>query len=220
MRRISVEKGFFGGVYGAYTLNKEKYRREMIKMKFLDKRTNVVKNAYSIVREEKRVIVKFTENGKAYPYKPENIEIMDEPSMAGQPRAAHRIYRLEQPCYKCGRSTGIYTYIVFSDNADEDVVFPWDKRRLLENQNIFAHLQDPSIEYYGLKTIGDDANLDRMLLEKFPERIKMQYSKTQGRSYPMNLCEHCGAKQGEYFIYRCINELIDDMKEIELFEEN
>lgn len=47
----------------------------------------------------------------------------------------------------------------------------------------------------------------------------MQYSKTQNRNYPMNLCEHCGAKQGEYFIYRRVNELIKNMQEIEVIEE-
>ena len=30
----------------------------------------------------------------------------------------------------------------------------------------------------------------------------------------MNLCEHCGAQQGWYFIYHEINELNKDMKEI------
>ena len=44
----------------------------------------------------------------------------------------------------------------------------------------------------------------------------MQYSRTQNRKYPMNICEHCKAKQGEYFIYRCVNEMIKNMEEIEV----
>lgn len=57
------------------------------------------------------------------------------------------------------------------------------------------------------------------MLKKFPEKIEEQYSKTQRRSYPMNLCEHCGAKQGEYFIYRHVNEMIKNMQEIEVYEQ-
>jgi len=52
--------------------------------------------------------------------------------------------------------------IVFDDGTDQDVIFPWDKNRLLKNQNIFAHLQDPSIEYYGLKVVGEDERLDNI----------------------------------------------------------
>lgn len=183
-------------------------------MKFLDKRSKEVKNAYSIELNNEKVLVRFSEKGKTYTYNSKNIEIVDELQEA----VKNRIYQFKQPCYKCGQTTTVYTYIVFSDNENEDVTFPWDKERLLQNQDIFAHLQDPSIEYYGLKVIGEDDNLDEMLLKRFPETIKVQYSKTQKRSYAMNLCEHCKAKQGEYFIYRRINDMIKKMKEIEIFE--
>ncbi len=184
-------------------------------MKFLDKRSNKVKNAYSIEANSEKVLVKFTEKGKVYTYNPENIKIIDE----SQVDAANRIYRFEQRCYQCGQNATIHTYIVFSDNLDEDVTFPWDKERLSRNQDIFAHLQDSSIEYYGLKVIGGNPRLDEALLKKFPEKIKMKYSKTQKRSYPMNVCEHCGAKQGEYFIYRQVNDMIKNMREIEVIGE-
>ena len=82
------------------------------------------------------------------------------------------------------------TYIVFKDGTYQDVIFPWDKNRLLKNQDILAHLQDPSIEYYGLKVVGEDDKLDDILMQKFPDKIKSKYSKTQGRSYQMNLCDH------------------------------
>lgn len=181
-------------------------------MKFLDKRTKEIKNVYSIEFDHEKALVKFNENGKTYAYSAKNIEIVDEAQGIDQ----NRIYQFKQPCYKCGQATTVYTYIVFSDNENEDVVFPWDKRRLLKNQNICAHLQDPSIEYYGLKVIGGNDALDEMLAEKFPDRIKMQYSKTQNRYYPMNVCEHCKAKQGEYFIYRRVNEKIKNMEKMEM----
>ena len=38
------------------------------------------------------------------------------------------------------------------------------KERLLKNQDIFAHLQDPSIEYYDLNVIGDNENYDKLLI--------------------------------------------------------
>ena len=34
----------------------------------------------------------------------------------------------------------------------------------------------------------------------------------------MNICDHCKAKQGEYFVYRAVNKLIKEMKEIDWFE--
>lgn len=71
-------------------------------------------------------------------------------------------------------------------------MFPCDYNRLLEHQNIIAHLQDPSIEYYGLNVIGDIEEFDHMLTEKYPERMKNTYSKTKNRIYPMNVCSHCG----------------------------
>lgn len=184
-------------------------------MKFLDKRSKEIKEAYSIEINNEKALVRFNENGKVYSYNSNNIELIDE----SHENVKNRIYQFEQPCYKCRKMTTIYTYITFSDNIYEDVTFPWDKERLLQNQNIFAHLQDPSIEYYGLKVIGGNDNLDKMILEKFPEKIKMQYSQTQKRSYPMNICEHCKAKQGEYFIYRRINDMIKNMQEIKIFEE-
>lgn len=95
-------------------------------------------------------------------------------------------------------------------------MFPWDKERLLENQDLVAHFTDPSIEYYGLKVIGEDEKLDHILMHKFPDQIKVKYSNTQKRNYPMNMCCHCGAIQGEFFIYHQVNEMIKNMQEIEI----
>lgn len=88
----------------------------------------------------------------------------------------------------------------------------------MENQDIEAHIQDSSIEYYGLKVVGDDERLDHILMKKFPDKIKSRYSKTQGRSYPMNLCDHCGAVQGWNYIYRQVNEMIKEMQRIEILQ--
>ena len=82
-----------------------------------------------------------------------------------------------------------------------------------------AHLEDPSIEYYGINVIGDIEEFDFFLMEKYPDRIKNTYSKTKDKIYPMNICSHCGSGQGWYFIYRDINKLIQEEKRIRVFDE-
>lgn len=72
--------------------------------------------------------------------------------------------------------TTVLTYIVFDDGTNEDVTFPWDKERLLQAQHIWSHIQDPSIEYYGLKVIGDDERagsaFDEKISGKDPAKIQ------------------------------------------------
>ncbi|PWL80537.1 MAG: hypothetical protein DBY18_04605 [Clostridia bacterium] len=80
-------------------------------------------------------------------------------------------------------------------------------------------MQDPSIEYYGLNVIGDIEEFDRMLMEKYPEKIKNTYSKTKNTIYPMNVCRHCGSGQGWYFIYRDINSMIQNKDAVAIFDE-
>lgn len=184
-------------------------------MKFRIKRTGEIKTAYSIEAREERVYIKFTEKGKEYAYNKDNIDVLEDEHKAVQD-CPFIVYQLEKQCYKCRKVTSVFTYMIFDDGTDQDVVYPWDKERLLKNQNIMAHLQDPSIEYYGLKIVGDDEKLDRILMGRFPEKIQVKYSKTQGRSYPMNLCDHCGAVQGWNFIYRQVNEMIQEMRKIEI----
>ena len=58
-----------------------------------------------------------------------------------------------------------------------------------------------------------------MLMEKYPDRIQNKYSQTKKRTYPMNVCEHCGNGQGWYYIYKDVNEKIQEMKEIDVFTE-
>lgn len=186
-------------------------------MKFRDKRKNEVRDAYSIDIRDDKAYIRFSENGKEYAYNKDNIEVMKEESKTLDV-CPFTVYKLTKHCYKCHKDTSVFTYIVFNDGTGDDVLFPWDKERLLENQDIIAHYNDPSIEYYGLKVVGDDEELDNILMNKFPDRIKLRYSKTQRRSYLMNICEHCGAKQGWNFIYRQVNERIKRMEKIETIE--
>lgn len=188
-------------------------------MKFLDKRTNETKTAHSIVSENNKVLVTFKEGGKAYPFNPNNIEIIPDTPLSDTctPAFSHRIYHFERECYKCKNHTTIYTYIIFDDGTDEDVTFPWDKERLLEYQDLECHLMMPSLEFYGLKTLGQDKNMDKIMLQKFPDKIQKKYSNTLKRTCPMNLCQHCGAKQGDFYVYEMVNKKIAKMENIDIF---
>lgn len=130
-----------------------------------------------------------------------------------------KIYRYKKKCYKCGNETDILTYITYSDNLSESMVYPWDKSRALKGQDILAHLSDPSIEYYGINVIGDIESFDKKMLALYPEQIAIRYSNITKTKYPMNICSHCGAIQGRYYVYRDINTYITQMKQLELFAE-
>ena len=55
------------------------------------------------------------------------------------------------------------------------------------------------------------------MLKKFPDNIKEKYSSTQKRMYTMNICEKCGEKQGEFFIYRDLNKKIQQMEKMDIY---
>lgn len=188
-------------------------------MKYLDKRTNTIKTAYSIETTEKHVLIKFSKDGKTYSFNPNNIELLNEHHTTKPLKSSHKIYLLEHQCYKCKQNTIIFTYLIFDDGSDEDLTFPWDKERLLENQDLLSHMIDPSIEYYGLKLVGADKKLDDLLIKQFPGKIKRKHSKTMNCRYAMNLCSHCGAKQGYNSIYKHVNERISNMEPLEEFGE-
>ena len=189
-------------------------------MKYIDKRTNEPKTAYSIVVDKDKVYVKYSENGKEYGFNPNNIEIIpDTPALVtNTPEFPHRIYYFKRECHKCKKDTTIYTYIVFDDETNEDVTYPWDKERLLDCQDFYGfkcHLLKPEIEFYGLKTIGRDKKLDKLLLEKFPNKIQKKYSGVLKKTCPMNICQHCGAKQGDFYVYEIVNRKIKNSENID-----
>lgn len=130
-----------------------------------------------------------------------------------------KVYKYKKPCYNCGKETEIITYITCFDNQMENFSYPWDKNRILKGQDVITHLMDPSIEYYGINVVGDIEELDKKLLDMYPKQIAIRYSNTTKTKYPMNICMHCGAIQGRYFVYRDINKFIEEMRQLELFAE-
>jgi hypothetical protein len=130
------------------------------------------------------------------------------------------IYQYEKQCWKCKQMTDIITYIVYESDRT-NLVYPWDKIRLNDEKSFeqtMAHMEDPGIEWYPLLVVGNDEKLDEALMVMFPERIKIKYSKTMDKSYPMNVCRYCGAIQGQNYVYRDVNKYVREMAPIDIVE--
>lgn len=184
----------------------------MIQFKIIS--TGEVKSAFSYREDGNKIYITFSRGGTEYGYSKKNIQLILE--SANEDDLV--VYSYQQQCYKCHCMTEVLTYVIFSDETAENVVFPWDKDRLLKYQRIEAHIIDSSIEYYGLHVIGEIDALDRVFMDRYPNRIQKKYSATQDRVYPMNICRHCGAGQGWYYIYRYINKQIRDMVPLQVVE--
>lgn len=186
---------------------------------FTNLKTGEVKTAFSFRIVGEKTYITFTEGGKEYGYFSSNVKIHDKDTSS----LPFKVYSFKKECYCCHQNTTILTYVTFSDDTADDLIYPWDKNRLMNCQSmeqVLKHMADPSIEYYGLNVVGDNPKYDKMLLEKYPHQFKNTYSQTAGSTYLMNVCEHprCGAGQGRNFVYRRVNELIQQMKEIEIVE--
>ena len=72
--------------------------------------------------------------------------------------------------------------------------------------------------YRHVKVLGDVFSFDEIMVNKYPKRISVAYSKTLRRSYAMNICEHCKAIQGKNFVYKDINCFIRDMTPLNVFD--
>lgn len=189
-------------------------------MRFLDKRTNEIKDAYGVEFQDGKVYVQFEKNGKIYGYKDSNIELLKDDSKRNKKHLT--VYSYVRTCYKCNKDTEILTYIVWDNVDNENLMYPWDKNRLNKewsSERTLAHIKYPEIEFYPIKVMGADEELDDLMMKAYPSRIYKKYSNTQSREYPMNVCQHCGAKQGEFFVYAEINKRIQQMEKLEIVGE-
>ena len=121
------------------------------------------------------------------------------------------IYSYVRTCYKCNKDTEMLTYIVWDTTDNENLTYPRDKNRLNEewsSERTLAHIKYSEIEFYPIKVMGAD---EELMMKTYPLRIYKKYSNTQLRKYPMNVCQHCGAKHGEFFVYSEINKRIQQM---------
>ena len=101
------------------------------------------------------------------------------------------IYAWNKLCWKCGKSTKVYSYFLNYDLAEAEI--------------------DEYFESLGFIGLGDIETIDKLLSLKYPTICK-KFSKTINESYFANTCEHCKALQGR-------NYVVDDPHEImhELF---
>lgn len=184
----------------------------------IDKRTGKKETVYSVREEDDKMFIRFKEGGTEYSYFRTNIETL--PDTPPIDTSGLLVYSLEQVCYRCQKTTEVLTYMLFADKTRDNLVYPWDKKRLNSIQStelLLAHMQYEHIEFYPIMILGSDDKLDKLMLEQFPDRISMATSKTQNRTYPMNICQHCKAKQGEFYIYERINKLIAKKQEIKVY---
>ncbi|MEG0619344.1 MAG: hypothetical protein RR557_08605 [Bacilli bacterium] len=182
-------------------------------MKIRNLKNNEEKEVYSVKVIGENTHVCYQEGGKEYRFKNENVEIINNEELSDE---SFYVYEYKRNCYNCKKDTDILTYIKFNDGTKDDVVFPYDKERLLENQDLEQHLSDPACEYYGLIVLGDDARIDGIMAKLYPEKIKLLYSTVINRKYYMNVCEHCGCKQGKNYVLKGINDFIRDEVELKI----
>lgn len=196
---------------------------------FMHRRTGEVKQAYSVRynKDGDSLGIKFTEDGTEYFYSKDNVFFLNpdfpDTSDKQEENTVNKakeliVYSYESECYKCHQKTRIITYVVFDDGTNDNVTYPWDKKRALENQNIEAHMRCPEIEFYGIHILGQEPELDKILLEKYPENIAIKYSNTVKRSYAMNLCDCCKAGQGHFYVYYEINRIIQKKKQLTILD--
>ena len=69
-----------------------------------------------------------------------------------------------------------------------------DKNKLNNEKTgdgILNHTVYEGMEFYPIDIIGLNKKYDNILLNKYPKRLKVEFSKTENELYLMNLCEHC-----------------------------
>ncbi|WP_101773805.1 topoisomerase DNA-binding C4 zinc finger domain-containing protein [Peptostreptococcus faecalis] len=99
------------------------------------------------------------------------------------------IYRWEKVCYKCGKSTPVYSYYLSYDLEDLDEMFS---------------MGGPTVG------LGDLSYIDDLLSKEIPS-IQVRYSKTTNSKYMANACEHCGALQGRNYVVDDPHEIIGEL---------
>ena len=115
---------------------------------FTNLKTGEVKTAFSFRIDGEKTYITFTEGGKEYGYFSDNVKIHDEDAAS----LPFKIYSFKKECYRCHRNTNILTYITFSDDTADDLVYPWDKHRLMKSQSMEQSLHTWQIPQ--LNTMG------------------------------------------------------------------
>lgn len=107
-------------------------------IRFVIKKSGEVKKAFSAKENVGKIYIKFTENGKEYAYNKDKIEVIVDKNDSQElikNKLPFRVYTFKKQCYRCHKFTDIITYIKFADGNLEDLVYPWDKNRLMKAQS-------------------------------------------------------------------------------------
>lgn len=96
----------------------------------------------------------------------------------------------EESCYSCGEITQVFC-VAAKGVVDEEVEDGHISRELYESN-------DGPIRISNLESI--DPRVDALLKLQAPN-YRMALSKTQSATVYMNHCDHCGAKQGDFYLH-------------------
>lgn len=122
-----------------------------------------------------------------YPRCRSTIELSEIVQTFIQERGIH-IYRWDKTCWKCGKSTPVYSY--YLDYELEEL--------------------DESLRSCGTVGLGDLDYIDQLLAREIPS-IQMRYSNTTQSKYMANTCLHCGALQGRNSVVEDPHEIIGEL---------
>lgn len=99
-----------------------------------------------------------------------------------------KVYRWEKVCWKCGKTTPVYSYYLGYELEE----------------------LDEYLSTFGLVGLGDLEPIDRMLVKEIPN-IQERYSNTTKSKYVANGCVHCNALQGRHYIVDDPHEIFVDL---------
>lgn len=190
---------------------------------FTNSNNQKVRNSrFDISKEE--MLKKFAENSKRSKSEADTREQPGIKRNAAPKNKDILVYAFSRDCQRCHTVNELLTYMVF-DYTEESLVYPWDRERLVSSRDamsFFNHMIDEESEYYSYQVLGENKKLDQLMLKKFPETIRMEYSKTLKETYAINICPKCNGvgkgKHGKNFLHALLDHKIKNMEAIKVLD--
>ena len=201
-----------------------KWRERGTYITFTNSNNQKVRNSRIDISKEE-ILKKFEENSKRSKSEIDICEQLEIKRNAASKNKDIFVYTFSRNCQQCHTVNELLTYMVFDDDTDENLVFPWDRERLFSSQDaisFFKHMLYEESEYYSYQVLGENKKLDQLMLKKFPETIRMEYSKTLKEKYAMNICPKCNGvgmgKHGKNFLHVLLDQKIKNMEKIKVID--
>ena len=201
-----------------------KWRERGTYITFANSNNQKVRNSRIDISKEE-ILKKFEENSKRSKSEIDICEQLEIKRNAASKNKDIFVYTFSRNCQQCHTVNELLTYMVFDDDTDENLVFPWDRERLFSSQDaisFFKHMLYEESEYYSYQVLGENKKLDQLMLKKFPETIRMEYSKTLKEKYAMNICPKCNGvgmgKHGKNFLHVLLDQKIKNMEKIKVID--